>query len=49
MFSGIWAIQMKNILNQKPAVGYMYDDFNQTIEPVRSMGIIPFISYKVEF
>jgi hypothetical protein len=48
-FSGIWAIQVKNLLNQRPDIGYVYNDFNQTIEPVKSMGIIPFISYKVEF
>jgi len=48
-FSGIWAIQVKNLMNQKPDIGYVYNDFNQTIEPVKSMGIIPFISYKVEF
>jgi len=48
-FSGIWALQVKNILNQKPPVGYVYNDFNQSIEPVTGMGIIPFISYKIEF
>jgi hypothetical protein len=48
-FSGIWAIQIKNLLDQKPATGYVYNDFNKTVEPVRSMGIIPFISYKIEF
>jgi hypothetical protein len=48
-FSGIWAIQVKNLLNQKPDLGYVYNDFNQSIEPVMSMGILPFISYKIEF
>ena len=48
-FSGIWAVQIKNLLNQKPATGYIYNDFNQTMEPVRSMGILPMISYKIEF
>jgi hypothetical protein len=48
-FSGIWAIQVKNLLNQKPATGYVYNDFNQSVEPVRSMGIVPFLSYKIEF
>jgi len=48
-FNGIWAIQVKNLLNQKPDIGYIYNDFNRSVEPVRSMGIIPFISYKVEF
>jgi hypothetical protein len=48
-FSGIWAIQVKNVLNQKTEIGQVYNDYNQTIEPVRSMGILPFISYKIEF
>ena len=48
-FSGIWAIQVKNLLNQKPETGFVYNDFNQAIEPVRSMGILPMISYKIEF
>ncbi len=48
-FSGVWAIQVKNLLNQKPATGYVYNDFNQSVEPVLSMGIVPFLSYKIEF
>ena len=48
-FSGIWAIQIKNLLNQRPDIGYVYNDYNQSIEPVKSMGILPFISYKIEF
>ena len=48
-FSGIWAVQVKNLLNQKPDIGYVYNDYNRSIEPLRSIGIIPFISYKVEF
>lgn len=48
-FSGIWAIQLKNLLNRRPVNGYVYNDYNQTIEPVQSMGIVPFLSYKIEF
>jgi hypothetical protein len=48
-FSGTWAIQAKNLLNMKPVTGYVYNDFNHSIEAVQSSGIIPFISYKVEF
>jgi len=48
-FAGTWAIQVKNLLNLKPVTGYVYNDFTQSIEEVCSMGIIPFISYKVEF
>lgn len=48
-FSGIWAVQLKNLLNQQPPTGYVYNDFNQSVEPVHGMGILPFISYKIEF
>ena len=48
-FSGIWAIQVRNLLNQHPDVGYLYNDFNYTIEPQKSLGILPVMSYKVEF
>ena len=48
-FSGVWALQVRNLLNQYPNVGYVYNDFNRTIEPEKSLGIIPLMSYKVEF
>ena len=48
-YSGIWALQIRNLLNQHPNVGYVYDDFKHTIEPQSSLGIIPLISYKIEF
>jgi hypothetical protein len=32
---------------RKPDTGFVYNDFNRTVEPVRSRGIIPFVSYKV--
>jgi hypothetical protein len=48
-FSGIWALQVRNLLDQNPDVGYVYNDFNRTIEPEKSLGIIPLISYKIEF
>ncbi|MFZ4520614.1 MAG: TonB-dependent receptor [Bacteroidales bacterium] len=48
-FSGIWAVQVKNLLNQKPVIGYVYNGFKQCTEPVTGMGILPFISYKIEF
>ncbi len=48
-FSGIWALQIRNLLNQTPDVGYVYNDFNQSVEPVKSLGIIPLLSYKIEF
>ena len=48
-FSGIWAIQVRNLLNQRPVTGYVYNDYNQTVDEVKSLGIIPLISYKIEF
>ncbi len=48
-FSGIWAVQIRNLLNQHPDVGYSYNDFNQTLEPQKSMGILPVMSHKVKF
>ncbi|MEI7500229.1 MAG: TonB-dependent receptor [Bacteroidota bacterium] len=48
-FSGIWALQIKNLLNQKPPTGYIYNDFNQSVEKSISIGILPLISYKIEF
>jgi hypothetical protein len=48
-FSGIWALQIRNLLNQTPDVGYIYNDFTKSVEPEKSLGIIPLLSYKVEF
>ncbi|NCA75104.1 MAG: hypothetical protein EOM90_02105 [Alphaproteobacteria bacterium] len=48
-YSGVWALQIKNLLNQKPDAGYVYNDFNRSIEPVKGSGILPFLSYKIEF
>jgi len=48
-FSGIWAVQIRNLLNQQPATGYVYNDYTQSIEKIVSIGILPLISYKVEF
>jgi len=47
--SGILAIQIRNLLNYQPDTGYSYDDFNHAIEPQKSLGILPLISYKIEF
>jgi len=48
-YSGIWAIQVKNLLNQQPVTGYQYNMFTQQVEEVKGMGILPIISYKIEF
>jgi len=48
-FSGIWALQIRNLLGQRPVTGYVYNPFNQAVEPEKAIGIIPLLSYKVEF
>jgi len=48
-YSGIWAIQIKNLLNNKPIIGYDYNRFSGGIDTIRPLGIIPFLSYKIEF
>ena len=48
-FSGTFAIQIKNLLNQKPDAGYSYNPYLRVVEKEINLGIIPMISYKVEF
>lgn len=48
-FSGTLALQIKNLLNQKPDAGYSYNPYLKVIEKEINLGIIPMISYKVEF
>lgn len=48
-YSGVWAIQIKNLLNNKPVLGYSYNRFAKNIDTLRPLGIIPFLSYKIEF
>jgi len=48
-FSGTLALQIKNLLNQKPDAGYSYNPYLKAIEKEINLGIIPMISYKVEF
>lgn len=48
-YSGIWAIQIKNLLNNKPVIGYSYNRYTRNIDTLHPLGIIPFLSYKIEF
>jgi hypothetical protein len=48
-FSGTFALQIKNLLNQKPDAGYVYNPYAKTIEKQINLGIVPMISYKIEF
>ncbi|RPI16140.1 MAG: TonB-dependent receptor [Ignavibacteriae bacterium] len=47
--SGVFTLQAKNILNRKTVSGYSYNDFNQKIEELKSLGILPMIGFKLEF
>ncbi|MDD2964308.1 MAG: TonB-dependent receptor [Bacteroidales bacterium] len=48
-YTGTWAVQIKNMLNHRPAVGYRYDTYSRQIEEILPMGIVPSIGYKIEF
>ncbi len=48
-FTGSWAVQIKNMLNHRPVVGYRYDSYSKQIEEILPMGIVPSIGYKIEF
>lgn len=48
-YAGIWAIQIKNVLNHRPVIGYRYNGWSQQVEEILPMGMVPVISYKIEF
>lgn len=48
-YSSIWAIQIKNVLNSMPDTAPYYDRITKNIEYLPVAGILPFISYKIEF
>lgn len=48
-FSGTFALQIKNLLDQKPDAGYTYNVYSRLIEKQINLGIVPMISYKLEF
>lgn len=45
----ILALQVKNLLNQKPVIGYSYNSFLKSIDESKPLGIIPMINCKLEF
>ena len=47
--AGTFALQIKNLLNQKPDMGYEYNPYFKTIEKEVILGIVPMLSYKLEF
>ncbi len=48
-FSGVFAVQLKNLLNQKAIIGYAYNPYTHNIDAQKNWGILPNISYKFEF
>jgi hypothetical protein len=48
-YSGIWALQVKNMLGTPNFNGYEYNYKTQTIESVDLVIILPVLSYKIEF
>ncbi|PKP15916.1 MAG: hypothetical protein CVU06_15660, partial [Bacteroidetes bacterium HGW-Bacteroidetes-22] len=48
-FTGSWAVQIKNMLNHRPVVGYRFDSYSRQIAEILPMGIVPSIGYKIEF
>jgi len=48
-FTGSWAVQIKNMLNHRPVVGYRFDSYSRQIAEIIPMGIVPSIGYKIEF
>lgn len=47
--SGEWSIQIKNVLNQRPIIGYSYNSVTETIEEMKPLGIIPILAYRFNF
>ena len=47
--SGIWALQVKNLLGQATAEGYNYNYKTQSVTLDKSTVVIPSISYTIEF
>ncbi|TNE68579.1 TonB-dependent receptor [bacterium] len=47
--SGEWSIQIKNMLNQRPIIGYSYNSVTETVEEMKPLGIIPILAYRYNF
>lgn len=48
-FSGVWALQIKNVLGSPMDEGYSYNYRTNSIESSKSVIVLPVLSYKVEF
>jgi hypothetical protein len=47
--SSIWALQIKNLLYNAQKAEYYFDKYSQEIKQSTGPGLLPFISYKIEF
>ena len=48
-YSGVWALQVKNVLGSPMEEGYVYNYRTNKIEKSSSVVVLPVLSYKVEF
>ncbi len=48
-YSGVWALQVKNVLGSPMEEGYVYNYRTDKIEKSSSVVVLPVLSYKVEF
>lgn len=48
-YSGVWALQVKNVLGSPMDDGYAYNYKTNSIESSKSVIVLPVLSYKVEF
>jgi hypothetical protein len=48
-YSGVWALQIKNLLMKTPKAEYYYSRYYQEVRQSYGIGLFPFISYKIEF
>lgn len=48
-YSGVWALQIKNLLGSPMDDGYSYNYRTNKIESTKSVIVLPVLSYKVEF
>jgi hypothetical protein len=48
-YSGVWALQIKNLLIRAPKEEYYYSRYYQEVRQSYGIGLFPFISYKIEF
>ncbi len=48
-YAGSWSIQVKNLLDRKQPLGYAYNSFTKSVELQQSIGMLPMLSYKIEF